>query len=94
MTHPARACTDPHLLCPQHDHPFYPRHATHQEETPMNDIDIDNAIRRQSEAVREDRTQRNNDQRLAEGLLPLHCGVEVKTISHGDFECRRCGAIF
>ena len=61
-----------------------PQHHIHQKETVMDNI----------EAVREARTQEANDQRIAQGLTPKHCGVEVKTISHGDYECRRCGAIF
>jgi hypothetical protein len=31
--HPVAACNDPHLLCPQHDRPFYPRNDYDQETT-------------------------------------------------------------
>lgn len=29
--HPVTACTDPHLLCPIHDRPFFPRHDFQKE---------------------------------------------------------------
>lgn len=56
--------------------------------------EIDRAIRRHSEAVREERTQRNNDRRIAQGLVPTHCGVEVKQNDLGDWVCVKCGDIF
>jgi hypothetical protein len=56
--------------------------------------DLDKAMRRHSEAVREDRTQRANDRRLAEGLAPIHCGVEAKKNNFGDWVCARCRDIF
>jgi hypothetical protein len=56
----------------------------------MNEDEFQNAL----EAMREERTQERNGQRLANGLTPLHCGVEVRTNRHGDYECRRCDAIF
>jgi hypothetical protein len=56
--------------------------------------DIDKDLRRHSEAVREYRTQRNNDRRIAAGLMPTHCGVEVKLNGLGDYECVKCGDVF
>jgi len=51
-------------------------------------------IRRHSEAVREDRAQRANDERMARGELPKHCGKPVKTNRLGDYECTKCGDVF
>jgi hypothetical protein len=57
-------------------------------------VDDDNALRQYFEAEREARTQKINDQRSAEGLAPMHCRTEAALNRHGDYECRRCGAIF
>lgn len=53
----------------------------------------DKAIRKHSEAVREQRNQQANDQRMAQGEAPLHCGVPASQNSLGDWECGRCGAV-
>ncbi|MFD8771412.1 hypothetical protein [Streptomyces sp. NPDC059916] len=55
---------------------------------------VDRAVRHHSEAVREDRTQRANDERIAQGLTPKHCGVEVSTNQWGDWVCGKCTAVF
>lgn len=57
-------------------------------------MSIDDHIRRHSETVREDRTQRANDQLLAQGKPLKHCGVEASKNGLGDWVCRRCGDIF
>ena len=56
--------------------------------------DTDKAIRRHSEAVREERTQLANDRRREQGLKPKHCGVEASMDRHGDWLCGKCGADF
>lgn len=56
--------------------------------------DFDHAMRRNSEAVREDRTQRANDERIEQGLAPKHCGTETSRTKYGDDQCRRCGDVF
>ncbi|MFB7707923.1 hypothetical protein ACWCRC_32770 [Streptomyces sp. NPDC001940] len=56
--------------------------------------EADRALRQHSEAVREERTQLANDERIAQGLTPKHCGVEVSTNRWGDWECVKCGADF
>ncbi|MFI5992465.1 hypothetical protein ACIBAC_11510 [Streptomyces sp. NPDC051362] len=56
--------------------------------------DRDRALRQHSEAVREERTQLANDRRIEQGLTPKHCGMEVSINRHGDYVCRKCGAIF
>lgn len=60
----------------------------------QTESDVDKAVRLHSAAVREDRTQRANDRRLAQGLAPKHCGVEASQNDLGDWVCRRCGDIF
>ncbi|WP_405888837.1 hypothetical protein OG762_36790 [Streptomyces sp. NBC_01136] len=55
---------------------------------------LNQAVRRHSEAVREDRTQRANDDRLDQGLAPKHCGVETSANQWGDWVCAKCGDIF
>lgn len=54
----------------------------------------DRAIQKHSGAVREERTQQANDERLARGETPQHCGKPVRTNALGDYECVKCGAIF
>jgi predicted SprT family Zn-dependent metalloprotease len=78
------------------DHPHPPARGYQPHQTTRKELmsDIDNVMRRYSEAQREERTQRKNSEREAQGLTPLHCGVEVKIDRLGDYECQRCGATF
>lgn len=55
---------------------------------------VDQAVRRHSEAVREERTQLANDRRREQGLKPKHCGVEASMNRWGDWVCGRCSADF
>jgi hypothetical protein len=54
---------------------------------------LDRALRRHSEAVREERTQTENDSRLAQGIPPKHCGVKMSLNEYGDWACTRCGEV-
>lgn len=56
--------------------------------------ELSRALRVHSEAVREERTQIANDELLARGLTPKHCGVEASIDQYGDYVCRKCGADF
>lgn len=56
--------------------------------------DIDKALRMHSQGVREARTQQANDRRLAQGVVPKHCGAEASLNKHGDWACARCGDVF
>lgn len=56
--------------------------------------DTARAIRIHSEAVLEERTQLANDERIAQGQTPKHCGVAVSTNGYGDYVCGKCSAIF
>ena len=55
--------------------------------------DIDNDLRRHSQAVTERRQQEANDRCASQGLGPRHCGVEASMNSYGDYECVRCGEV-
>ncbi|MEU5496150.1 hypothetical protein [Streptomyces griseofuscus] len=57
------------------------------------ETEFEKNMRLHSTAVREERRGISNDKRVAQGLAPLHCGVEGKLNDGGDYDCPRCGAL-
>jgi hypothetical protein len=54
---------------------------------------LDRALRRHRDAVHEERTQIDNDNRLVQGLPPKHCGVQMSLNERSDWACTRCGEV-